>query len=179
MTAATQGRRLGGRLLALTLVLVFGVPAAAAGLSFAMPPALSPVAAAVYSGNAEAINRLATLQVASSPNPTRAQKRKAIEILADSFDATLLNPVAFRVRGLAGGRTMEDPSAYKWMKAAISVSRRDSGAYGWLAVYSARRNEIPQTLFYLDYALRSSFTTTDALLPVLVDACRIRASRGA
>lgn len=168
MTSPAGAPPIKRRVVALAIAAAVGIPAAAASVSAAIERLLPVAAAKLSRGNVGAINRLAAVRMVEAPKISPADRKAARELLDRSLTASLVNPAALRLMGVAVNDSLEGEGLRPWMQAASSMSHRDTATFIWLAQDAARRRDVGGTIDYVDYALRSSFAAGETLTPVLV-----------
>lgn len=156
------------KLFSVAVASALGFIALTASLSEATARVLPVVAAALYPDNPSVLNRRAAAHLAKAPAISASDKQTARALARRSLALTLLNPVALRVMGIGTSPAIDGPEVRPWMLATESISHRDSGAHVWLARDAARRGDTKVAFDHVDYALRSSRTSSETLMPVLL-----------
>ena len=118
--------------------------------------------------SASAIAAAAELRLGSGTG--RSGLEDAIAVARDALRRDPTVRSAWRTLGVAAAAEGRASEATQMFLFANRLSRRDLPTQLWLIEDNVRRNDVDGALVHYDYALRTSRTAADLLLPVLVNA---------
>jgi hypothetical protein len=113
--------------------------------------------------------RAAEQQIAEVRSPNDPKLAEAARFASEALERDPTIASAWRTLGLVAA-IRNEAGAGRLFRIAEGVSRRDTPTQLWLIEDSVRRNDIAGALVHYDVALRTSNTSYELLLPILVSA---------
>ena len=129
------------------------------------------LALAAFPANGFAYEALADRQIAAkiAANPGVFPPKSDARLQATAKAAFLSEPTASdAVAALA--LAVPEGKRLAVMRQAISLSRRDSLSNGWMIVDAARRDDVPELLYFYDVGMRVRSASQTELIPVMANA---------
>lgn len=107
---------------------------------------------------------------ATSSDRSSAAISSAVAAAKSALETNPLSVASWRVLGYAADLQGDQKAARRLITTAERMSRRDSLTQLWLIEDAVRRDDIPGAMQHYDAALRTSRSSRDLLLPILVRA---------